>query len=419
MVIPQDIELGNSIFTRGTYRDDERTWPGHEDWIAFQFMNLGSRFDYYEARRNQASAFFATKSWSPLTTSSQMLGLAFLFLACLAVPAMSTAAVAQVAGADTSDIERKCCIRESNSVLVPLLQRSDGPNLAITHDEDLDPETDLQNSADSKRPLVLCSDDLGPFLQRCELHYHGFDRQRNRNRGTGYSVNERWHAHSTCGITVTTLAGLSGRIDHLPCLTGVTQSKVAGMLDVSRVFASLLSSTPFLPSPVVLESRPKSATGTAMRSRTLSPPLSGRVTARPLPAHESERTGEIFDLHPWRNRGPQERGLRRRSLASAARPLPMLTRRTATFSMPYLTPFTSAVLRLRAPTAGNDAATGDPIFEQAVASDDDEMLTNLIARAITVQLARLILVDLSSIETCQGSILAFELDSLVGAESRS
>nr|POF03835.1 hypothetical protein CFP56_21591 [Quercus suber] len=47
------------------------------------------------------------------------------------------------------------------------------------------------------------------------------------------------------------------------------------------------------------------------------------------------------------------------------------------------------------------------------------MLTNLIAHSITVQLARLILVDPSSIETCQGLILASELDSLVGVEMRS
>nr|POF03834.1 hypothetical protein CFP56_21590 [Quercus suber] len=94
-------------------------------------------------------------------------------------------------------------------------------------------------------------------------------------------------------ITVTTLAGLSGRIDHLPCLTGVTESKVAGMLDVSHVFASLLSSAPFLPSPVVLESRPKSSTTTAMRSRTLSPLLAIIGFSSQSPANAHPQNGNI------------------------------------------------------------------------------------------------------------------------------
>lgn len=66
-----------------------------------------------------------------------------------------------------------------------------------------------------------------------------------------------------------------------------------------------------------------------------------------------------------------------------------------------------------------DAADSGQTFEQVIAEGDGEAVTEFIANATTVQLARLISVDASSIDARQGSILALGLDSLVAVELRN
>lgn len=62
---------------------------------------------------------------------------------------------------------------------------------------------------------------------------------------------------------------------------------------------------------------------------------------------------------------------------------------------------------------------GGQVFEQVVSEGDVEAIKNFISQAVVVQLARLISVDMGSIDARQGSILALGLDSLVAVELRN
>ncbi|KAI3395682.1 hypothetical protein diail_979 [Diaporthe ilicicola] len=62
---------------------------------------------------------------------------------------------------------------------------------------------------------------------------------------------------------------------------------------------------------------------------------------------------------------------------------------------------------------------GGQVFEQVVSEGDMEAIKNFISHAVVVQLARLISVDMGSIDARQGSILALGLDSLVAVELRN
>lgn len=70
--------------------------------------------------------------------------------------------------------------------------------------------------------------------------------------------------------------------------------------------------------------------------------------------------------------------------------------------------------------SGAEGAAGSgQVFEQVVSEGDAEAIKNFISHAVVVQLARLISVDMGSIDARQGSILSLGLDSLVAVELRN
>lgn len=70
--------------------------------------------------------------------------------------------------------------------------------------------------------------------------------------------------------------------------------------------------------------------------------------------------------------------------------------------------------------AGAEASAGSQrTFEQVIADGNADAVADFISAAVTTQLARLISVDASNIDTDQGSILALGLDSLVAVELRN
>lgn len=74
-------------------------------------------------------------------------------------------AVAQVASADTPNVEREYRIDENGSVMVPRLQHSDELNLAIARNGDSGPETEMQHFTQIERSLVLSPDGSGRFSE--------------------------------------------------------------------------------------------------------------------------------------------------------------------------------------------------------------------------------------------------------------
>lgn len=70
--------------------------------------------------------------------------------------------------------------------------------------------------------------------------------------------------------------------------------------------------------------------------------------------------------------------------------------------------------------AGAEASAGSrQTFEQVIADGNTEAVADFISCSVTAQLARLISVDVGSIDARQGSILALGLDSLVAVELRN
>ncbi|KAI0203707.1 polyketide synthase dehydratase-domain-containing protein [Astrocystis sublimbata] len=70
-------------------------------------------------------------------------------------------------------------------------------------------------------------------------------------------------------------------------------------------------------------------------------------------------------------------------------------------------------------TGNGEAGAGKETFEQRIATGNVEAIIDFISEAIAQQLARLIAVEVSSIDIGQGSMLALGLDSLVAVELRN